>query len=83
MQCRAQLKKLLALPDVPLTEAGLLDFDSELDTCFRLMRRCDRINDLDSEHVLKTLLSKLPEHLKDLWEDEMVKKNEKRSKYET
>ena len=68
MQCRAQLKRLLALPDVPLTEAGLLNFESELDYCFRLMRRCKRTIDLDSACVLKTLLAKLPEQLQDLWE---------------
>ena len=83
MQCRAQLAKLLALPDIPLTEAGLLDFDSELDCCFRLMRRCNRVTDLDSAHVLKALLNKLPEHLQDLWEKDVHKSEEQKPTYES
>ena len=72
-QCRTQLATLLDLPPVKDTEAGLLRFEGQLDTCNRIMRRCNRLNDLDSVQVLKCMFKKLPERLKSKWDKEVLK----------
>ena len=81
-QCRAQLEVLLALPKVKDTEAGLLKFEGDLDTCFRIMRRCNRTRDLDASQVLKCLFKKLPTYLQNRWDKEVLKTPDQVPTYE-
>ena len=70
-QSRAQLETLLARPKVPPTEEGLIEFYSELRSCLAVMKKCDRIEDLNSESTLKTLYWKLPEYIQSKWDSLM------------
>jgi len=81
-QCQAQITKLLNRPVVPATEAGLLEFDSDLEMVYKIVRRCGRTLSLNSEHVLKALLDKLPEGIADIWEDEVSASEEGIPTYE-
>ena len=72
-QSRAQLDLLLGRPKVQATEAGLIDFYSELNSCWMVMQDCNRTKDLDAEHTLKSLFNKLPDYLQNKWDKEVDK----------
>ena len=72
-QSRAQLEALLGRPKVQNTEAGLIEFHSELNSCLKIMQGCNRSQDLDTEHTLKALFDKLPESLQGKWAKEVDK----------
>lgn len=66
---RAKLKSLLNRPPIQSTELGLLEFYSELNSCLVVLKDCNRLEELDTEHTLKTLFNKLPDTLQDKWAD--------------
>ena len=80
-QCRAQLEALLALPKIKDTEAAFLKFDGDLDTCFRIMKRCNRVQDLDASQVLKVLFKKLPGHVQNRWDKAVLKTPDQKPTY--
>ena len=63
-------------------EAGLLKFEGDLDTCFRIMHRCNRTRDLDASQVLKCLFKKLPTYLQNRWDKEVLKTPDRVPTYE-
>ena len=82
-QGRAQLKALIARPDVPPTERGLMEFYSDLDSCFKVMTRCECASDLDSLSVLEKLFPKLPEYLQNKWEKLVDRSPARRATFQT
>ena len=81
-QCRAHLSNLLSRPDVLPTEAGLMEFFSELDCYQSVMRRCKRLQELDSNQTLEALFAKLPIEIRRKWEKEVFKSPDQEPTYE-
>ena len=81
-QSRAQLDALLARSKVAATEEGLIEFYSELNSCFVVMKNCDRTADLDTESTLKTLFLKLPDYIQIKWDKQMKHTGETKPTFE-
>ena len=66
-QSRVQLNALLAHGKVTSTQKSLMEFYSALKGCYKIMKRCGRLPELNTESTLSALYAKLPSNIQTQW----------------